>query len=503
LRSSPITSPVERISGPSSTSAARTAARVAAYAAAYAADAAQGLWDVVRADVERLERTRNPVELLSRRLWSTGEPTAELRSFLNRRWQHFSRRLLAADPEWKVWTDWYSARWNGRPAMAEEIEIFRVTLNGESDWEKGPAHVNRLIAEKIAEVEGKDPRQDPQTDAPPLPPPPKAASIEPRVVRGKVAVPSTVAELSFDSPMMTAILGALAGEVAALAADMRATPQYDQHAVAHLERIAGKLEAGQPTHTAFFAVCMEYETLRDFRARVVESWPEIFVSRYLTALSTLKSAVDKFPPWREFRKAHPDDEPELTSEQMAVLRAAAEATITELRAPENEAFVDPSTPEAVEKLAEEFAVVVAESTATADPLPLRMALRARDFVESLANTAKSFAKLGAKVSAAAAPVGGYAKRVGGKMADGFTKELEKSLEKIAKDAGKEAPYAIGRFLKRAFIGGIGGVTLATAFPEAFGWLPAFIAALTAGAAPAVLPKRRRAKKSDAEDDEKG
>lgn len=443
--------------------------------------------------IKGLPKFAHSIEYTNRPLWPVHLNSAKAVVEFRRNWRWLSERLRNIDANFKVWTDWYSDRLRGRNLLAHDIEIFRVTLSQPNDWNSGFKFVNKLIAEKIAESQTIFERYKTEREGMPSPPAPKTASLEPVVIRGRVAVPAGAADILFDSAMMAAVLAAVAGEAAGLASDMRATPQYDQHAIAHLERVATKLEIGLPTHAAFFSICMEYETLRDFRARVAAEWPEIFVSRYSAVVGTLKSAVDKFPPWREFKKALPDEESELSADQMEVLRAAADATIDELRAPEHAVFVDPSTPDAIEKLAEEFAQAVAEMTATADPVPLRMALRAKDFVESLANTAKRFAELGVnKAAEVSAPVGGFAKRVGGKMAGGFTKELEKSLEKIAKDAGKDAPYAIGRFLKRAFVGGVvGGATLATAFPEAFGWLPTFIAALTAGAFPVPVPKSKR------------
>ena len=42
---------------------------------------------------------------------------------------------------------------DGRPTPGgEALDIFRVILNSQADWEKGPAHVNGLIAAKEREI---------------------------------------------------------------------------------------------------------------------------------------------------------------------------------------------------------------------------------------------------------------------------------------------------------------------------------------------------------------
>lgn len=54
---------------------------------------------------------------------------------------------------WDVWIRWYDAVLDGRPTPGgEALDIFRVILNSQADWEKGPAHVNGLIAAKEREI---------------------------------------------------------------------------------------------------------------------------------------------------------------------------------------------------------------------------------------------------------------------------------------------------------------------------------------------------------------
>ena len=75
------------------------------------------------------------------------------------------RLLLTQDQSWQVWTDWYDDILRGadhpdsRP-LIEELEVARVLIP-DDDWDKGPAHVNALIAELEAEYRAKAPAQRP------------------------------------------------------------------------------------------------------------------------------------------------------------------------------------------------------------------------------------------------------------------------------------------------------------------------------------------------------
>ena len=69
-----------------------------------------------------------------------------------------ARRVLAKGNEvpgnretWHVWTDWIDARIRGASTI-EALEVERALIPGE-EWEKGPGHVNHLIAEMIERYE--------------------------------------------------------------------------------------------------------------------------------------------------------------------------------------------------------------------------------------------------------------------------------------------------------------------------------------------------------------
>lgn len=70
------------------------------------------------------------------------------------RWRGMKSLLIGADQYWDVWTRWYDAILEGRPTPGgEELDVFRVLLNGEEDWEQGPAHINALIKAKEVEID--------------------------------------------------------------------------------------------------------------------------------------------------------------------------------------------------------------------------------------------------------------------------------------------------------------------------------------------------------------
>ena len=80
--------------------------------------------------------------LAGKALWSTPRPP----EWVRRLWPELKMTLHEANQDWDAWTRWYDAILEGRPTPGgEELDIYRVTLDSEEDWEKGPAHVNNLI----------------------------------------------------------------------------------------------------------------------------------------------------------------------------------------------------------------------------------------------------------------------------------------------------------------------------------------------------------------------
>ncbi|MDF1793304.1 MAG: hypothetical protein P1U88_15425, partial [Thalassobaculaceae bacterium] len=141
--------------------AAYAAADAAAYADARAADAAAyadaaaaaaydaravaiNLWKEISVDCSLLDDSEAPAEVCGRALWSEAFPES-----LRVAWDDLSTRLLALNQDWDVWIDWYEDRLAGKRGrrLIEQLELDRVLVPTDEDWEKGPAHGNAILAE--------------------------------------------------------------------------------------------------------------------------------------------------------------------------------------------------------------------------------------------------------------------------------------------------------------------------------------------------------------------
>ena len=119
-----------------------------------------GSWEAVSWDAHQL-----PVEwtgagsaallaagLHVRPLWPKGSP-----SKVGRAWSDL-KNALPADEDWWVWTRWYEDHLAGRPPN-QSLDFARVAIP-EEDWERGPKHVNRIIA-KLTDARTLTPRNPP------------------------------------------------------------------------------------------------------------------------------------------------------------------------------------------------------------------------------------------------------------------------------------------------------------------------------------------------------
>ena len=99
-------------------------------------------WAAVSKDAEKLSKGMPYKLLISSRIWPEN-PTKQM----DKDWATLRDTLLEHDTSWKVWTDWYQDRLDGKP-IDEVLEIEKALIPDE-DWEQGPAHVNAIIAELI------------------------------------------------------------------------------------------------------------------------------------------------------------------------------------------------------------------------------------------------------------------------------------------------------------------------------------------------------------------
>jgi len=120
-------------------------AATTASAAGYASDAAiRYFWSALSIDATRVEKGKKTCDVAGSPLWPHGQPD-ELRTL----WQELAAGLLAAKQDWRVWTNWYEDRLDGR-FREEERELGYVRID-EFLWGQNPAIVNAEIKRRFDE----------------------------------------------------------------------------------------------------------------------------------------------------------------------------------------------------------------------------------------------------------------------------------------------------------------------------------------------------------------
>jgi hypothetical protein len=124
-------------------SAAFSAADSAALSATLSADSASTIWRQISVDTALLEQDDRTLTLGTSRLWDDELPEGIVRS-----WKRLRALLLDLDQDWQVWIDWYEDRLKGPAGRApiEQLELDRVLVPKDEDWELGAAHVNDILA---------------------------------------------------------------------------------------------------------------------------------------------------------------------------------------------------------------------------------------------------------------------------------------------------------------------------------------------------------------------
>lgn len=107
------------------------------------------IWESVQSDIEILEGGEKPKILAQKPIWDQIRWPDRMPNEFGRLWFNLKIDLLDLHEDWTVWTDWYDAILDGNLMEPTELSHFRVSLNDETDWEKGPAHVNALIKARI------------------------------------------------------------------------------------------------------------------------------------------------------------------------------------------------------------------------------------------------------------------------------------------------------------------------------------------------------------------
>lgn len=248
-----------RFAARSAASAARSAtvparACAAAFSAARSAAMAdfQGSgWQAVEADAAALDKSLPSV--ITGHLWrkwdgNDGSPAA-IRSSIDppegvtSDWAALKHQLGFAD-SWQVWTEWYEDILEGRSAWGlshdagNEI-MFTALTWPEEEWSKGPAHVNRRMAELIEAARARATEPVPIPEAEP-------AAIEPVWIAGTMTLAARAAQSPLKGKALSAALAALQAELRELATDAKGGANIDPRAVAFLEQLADRVPPKAP-----------------------------------------------------------------------------------------------------------------------------------------------------------------------------------------------------------------------------------------------------------------
>jgi len=107
------------------TYASSSAASASASASSTAISSA--VLDALAADADLIDQGVSAAVLAGRPLWLTEAPPRA-----RQLWDRLERALFKENLDWKVWTDWYRARLEGRPTI-EDLEVARVMI-AEEIW---------------------------------------------------------------------------------------------------------------------------------------------------------------------------------------------------------------------------------------------------------------------------------------------------------------------------------------------------------------------------------
>jgi hypothetical protein len=106
--------------------------------------AAELVFAAISADAEFIDTGSPPATLAARPLWPKGVPNWAWNT-----WVTLERTLISDNADWKVWTEWYRDRFEGR-SFIPTLEAARVQIP-EDIWQQGARAVNAEIARLISE----------------------------------------------------------------------------------------------------------------------------------------------------------------------------------------------------------------------------------------------------------------------------------------------------------------------------------------------------------------
>ena len=432
------------------------------------------IWAVVSRDANFVASGGTAGALASRALWPDGAP-----EWAGKNWKllqrAFSREVnmwhppssdtrmrldaLPRKDDWQVWIDWYNHRLEGA-SNPEEIELVFATVPDE-ERETGPTAANKWIRERLEELARK------KLTVPPILP----AAIEPVIADGKIALPTSPAEVDLDSEMLGAALMALRTQIADLAGDLDVEANIDKRVISFLRQLAEKIPQAPPAQAQLFMLAHEQEALEAYGKTVVAEWPGLLTGRYLATTLAFDRTVRQFPKWRLFKQNA--DKNRLTDQQRAEAPKLTADFAAALREEEAAEYVAAEIPDTFEEMSRRLDA--ARDEAREDRIAAGDDTLAEDAVISIENMLKLMAETtlsGVKRAANAVTKAGVA----------YVDNFEEGMVDQAKKEGKKDSAALVKCSKRILVGaavgagaktaGIGAVIakLMVTYPQIGKWL---------------------------------
>jgi hypothetical protein len=447
-------------------------AEAAARAAAADADAAVAA-AAVAADARNIDEGASASALATRPLW-----LAEVPSWARDAWQQLEAALLKENQDWRVWTDWYRARLEGRQAD-EALEVARVLI-ADQLWSQGPRAVNAEIARLMAQYvpENPGPNETPKT----LPevPAQRAAAVEPVWRDRLLTLPAPPAAQDLGEAEFIAALGALCDDLREFADDLSGEANIDKRFLSYVRRFADRIPQAVPSQNELFQLGHVEEVFIGYAKIVDREWPEFLSVRYHALVLQCERTMRQSPLWRDFKRNA--ERAELTAEQIAAAGPLAAATANALREGEAQEFVDPPVPAALKELTRTLQQVSASGEGPFDAIEAGSELLAADLLESVNNVLKPIAEAALKAAVVLGKALGETGKTLGGAAQDYARGFRRGLRKAAKKQGPEDGEKAFKWLLRlalagatAGAGAAGGVfaelgQLIAKFPQAFEWL---------------------------------
>ena len=425
-----------------------------------------------------------PDQLGQIELWSGRDPP----EYIGQLWETLKESLQFADEGWDVWIDWYEVRLDGR-IRSQEIELayvnyIRAVSPSATAWEAN-SEIRRLIefasqpavvTASLTAIEAPDSvsaavtvsaRPSAHSSRPNIPGL-RSAAIEPIFKSGRLTLQKAAAEATLSGQTIPAALKALAQSLSELAEATSYESNIDRRIVQRLNEIARRIPGKRPNQTVLFRLGHEYDELKGYSKIVAESWPELVAARYTAMTLAFERTLRRFPKWVDFTR-EPSIE-KVSAAQAQEISKVAEALSDVLRAPENQAVIDPVLPHAIDTLSAELANAARRAEARPDPIELGSELLAQDVLESVNNTLKRIAEGAlAATSLAGKKAGSYAKEFGEGADERLRKESRKAGEDVIK-LFKRVLYASVSFGGATLTGPTLASWLTAHYPQMYSWL---------------------------------